>query len=283
MNRDDVLGERGNQLSAFQWAESDRIIAERCKPLMPTILQLMHYRPESTMSVELPITHCIVPEKMTPGHGYPYEAPARSVARKLEQTLFDTILSNPSRWQRVSTAKECLDRDTSAVQLALRIDIAKAIDDLQRNKFFGPYLVSYGSIWDRYLDCDAPSEQYPTLRRQLEAELKLTFLRNDIIEDSLLIIQNTSDVIRMVSVAEPKLVFVKSAQQQFSEHLDNATVIVRSWPKWKQGVLGVPTANEPDSKKNVEPTEGRFVVAASMAPQLRANINGNLGIAELIK
>jgi hypothetical protein len=44
-------------------------------------------------------------------------------------------------------------------------------------------------------------------------------------------------------------------QEQFCEHLDKATEIVRTWPAWKQGVLGVPTPSDPDTKKNAEQPE----------------------------
>lgn len=33
-------------------------------------------------------------------------------------------------------------------------------------------------------------------------------------------------------------------QQQFVEHLEQASQIVRSWPAWKQGVLGTPNNEE---------------------------------------
>ena len=54
---------------------------------------------------------------------------------------------------------------------------------------------------------------------------------------------------------ERKKTLSTNDQQQFSDHLDKATAIVLSWPAWKQGVLGVPTANDPGSKKNAEPPE----------------------------
>jgi hypothetical protein len=34
----------------------------------------------------------------------------------------------------------------------------------------------------------------------------------------------------------------KSDQQRFLEHLEKATAIVRTWPQWKQSLLGFPKA-----------------------------------------
>ncbi len=40
----------------------------------------------------------------------------------------------------------------------------------------------------------------------------------------------------------------KARREAFAKHLDEASRIVRSWPEWKQNILGAPRSDSPSSQ-----------------------------------